>query len=77
MEAGGGFDGFLSPWGSECSKQRAGGATMKTYLVCPSHRPRRKRAVVAESYAMAISKGALALDCHRDCVVILEVEKIL
>jgi len=44
----------------------------KTYLVCPSHRPRRKRTVVAESYAMAISKGALALDCHRDCVVVLE-----
>jgi hypothetical protein len=21
---------------------------------------------------MAISKGALALDCHRDCVVVLE-----
>ena len=45
---------------------------MKTYLVCPSNRPRRKRTVKAESYAMAISKGALALDCHRDCVVVLE-----
>ena len=49
---------------------------MKTYLVCPSHRPRRKRTVKAESYAMAISKGALALDCHRESVVILEVEAI-
>ena len=49
---------------------------MKTYLVCPSNRPRRKRTVVAESYAMAISKGALTLDCHRESVVILEVEAI-
>jgi hypothetical protein len=44
----------------------------KTYLVCPLHRPIRKRTVKAESYAMAISKGALALDCHRDRVVVLE-----
>ena len=48
---------------------------MKTYLVCPSNRPRRKRTVKAESYAMAISKGALELDVHRDCVVVLEVNE--
>ena len=49
---------------------------MSEYLVCASHRPRLKTTVHADSYAMAISKGAVALDVHRDCVVVLAIKDL-
>jgi len=49
---------------------------MNKYLAASTTRPRRKREVIAENYAMAIAKAALELDVHRESVVILEVEAI-
>ena len=77
VEASGGFDGLLSTRGSECHKQGFGGEGVNRYLAASTTRPRRKREVIAENYAMAIAKAALELDVHRESVVILEVEKIL
>ena len=47
---------------------------MNKYKCYAMHRPRRKREVMAENYALAIAKAALKLDVHRESVVILEVE---
>ena len=49
---------------------------MNKYLAASTLRPRRKREVIAENYALAIAKAALELDVHRESVVILEVEKL-
>ena len=49
---------------------------MNKYLAASTTRPRRKREVIAENYALAIAKAALELDVHRESVVILEVEAV-